>query len=171
MKKIGALLFTLLITALEAKEIISLLKGIENNHTLHMQYKQQAFVCKPFGIETVSELAERTDINSSCAKHLSSFRQAYPKEKFFAAYSLHVQQQYSVEGIDNLCLLYLSSEHSYSEALLEQGYARIPPGINYKDPVLHYRFKRAVQRAKNAKAGIWSDTNVRNCFLTADQKR
>lgn len=156
---------------LKAEQILALLKGIENNHTLHMSYKQQAFVCKPFGIETVSELVERVDVNSSCMGYLREFRRAHPKEKVFAFLTLRPQQQYSVEGKEHACLLSLSSGHSYSEALLEQGYARLPEAFVYKDFLLRHRFNRALQRAKNTKAGIWSDTNIRNCFLVSKEKK
>ncbi len=136
-----------------------------------MKYKQKAFVCKPYGIESVSELVQRTDVNSSCMQYLKEFRRADPKEKFFAALSLHVEQQYSVEGMEDSCLLHLSSGYSYSEALLENGYARIEPGQRYEDPLLRYRFKQAVESAKKNKSGIWSDVNVRHCFLMQEEEK
>jgi len=169
MKKVYGLLCIVFIASLESKSIVALLKGVENNHTLHMIYKNQAFICKPYGVETVSELVLRTDVNSSCMGYLLDFRLSHPKEMFFAEYSLHVQQQYSTEGISGLCLLHLSSGHSYSEALLEKGYARVPVGKSYEDEVLRYRFNQAVLRAKNTKAGLWSDVNVENCFLGTEE--
>lgn len=169
-KKIFTLLFVMFVTLLDAENLLGLLKGIENNHTLHMTYGQKPFICKPYGVETVSQLIQRTDVNSTCMKYLVEYRRAEPKEKFYAQELLYVQQQYSVEGIDGLCLLNLSSNYSYSEALLENGYGRIPLTIKYENPVLNERFKRAVQRAKNTKAGIWSDANVRECFLIEKKK-
>jgi len=170
MKKLYSLLFIVFAGNLEAENVVALLHSVEDNHTLHMGYRQQRFICKPYGVETVSELILRFDVNSSCRDHLKNFRRSNPKEEFYAAASLHVQQQYSVEGIESLCLLHLSSGHTYSEALLEKGYARMPRGKIYKDVILKYRFKNAVQRAKNTKAGIWSDLNVRNCFLIREGK-
>jgi len=170
MKKICGLLFIVFMMNLKAESVLALLKGIENNHTLHMTYKMHAFICKPYGVETVSELLQRTDVNSSCMGYLLDFRMSDPKEKSFAHSLLHIQQQYSVEGISDLCLLHLSSGNSYSEALLEKGYARIPPAQLFEDEILRYRFKQAVKRAKVTKAGLWSDVNAKNCFLSTKIK-
>lgn len=169
-KKIFSVFFVLFVTLLDAESLPALLKGIENNHTLHMIYGQKAFICKPYGVETVSQLIQRTDLNSTCMQYLVEFRKSEPKEKFYAQELLYVQQQYSVEGINGLCLLNLSSNYSYSEALLENGYGRIPLTIKYENTMLNERFKRAVQRAKNAKTGIWSDANIRECFLIVKKK-
>jgi len=159
------LLFIVFTWNLYAQELVALVKGVESNHMIHMSYKQTPFVCKPYGVESISQLVLRTDVNSTCRGYLNEFRQAYPQEKYFAHTRLQVQQQYSVEGLDNLCLLHFSSASSYSEALLEEGYARIPVDMKYKNFILNHRFKRAVLRAKSTKAGMWSDVNVRNCFL------
>lgn len=165
MHKIYGLLFIVLTINAYGKTLVSLLKGIENNHTLHMQYKQQPFACTPYGIETVSELVYLTDVNTSCMQYLYEFRVIDPNEQYFAVQNLRIEQQYRVEGIEGKCLLHLSSGHSYSEALLEKGYARIPLGTRYKDPIIRYRFKQAERRAKVKKAGLWSNVNIRNCFL------
>jgi len=168
--KIVSLLFFVFVTFLDAEMLLVLLKKIENNHTLHMTYGQKPFVCTPYGVETVSQLVSRTDVNTTCMQYLVTFREAHPHEKSHAQEILHVQQQYSVEGLKNLCLLSLSNNYSYSESLLEHGYGRIPLTLGYEDPVLDHRFKRALQRAKNTKAGIWSDVNIRNCFLREKKK-
>jgi hypothetical protein len=165
-------IFTLLILmtiSIHADDILALLKGVENNSALHMNYGQQPFICRPYGVETVDELAERIDVNSSCRQYLNDFRKAHPKERYYAASLLHAQQQYSVRSIEGRCLLNLSSGHSYSEALLEEGYARVLPLLVFKDNLLDYRFKQALRRAKIRKLGIWSDLNVRNCFLLAKE--
>jgi len=169
MKKIFVVLI-LLISFVYAEDIVALLKRVENNAVLHMNYKQQAFLCQPYGVETVQELLDRTDVNSSCKRYLQEFRLAYPKEKSFAASSLHIQQQYSVTAIEGKCLLNLSSGYSYSEVLIEKGYARLLPSYTFEDALIDYRFKRAVKRAKIKEAGIWSDINVRNCFLLPPKK-
>lgn len=170
MKRICCLLYVVFICNLEAGSIVAFLKSIENNHTLHMSYKGKAFICKSYGIETVGELALRIDTNSSCRRYIDDFRLSNPKEEFFGALSLHVEQQYSVEGVDNACLLHLSSGHSYSEALLENGYARISPNQISNLSLLKHRFEKAVKRAKNTRAGMWSDINIRNCFLLAKKE-
>ena len=159
------LVFIMLSISLYAQGALSLLKKVENNSALHMSYKQQDFVCKPYGVETVEELLERSDVNSSCKYFLNEFRKEHPKEKVFAASSLHQQQLYSVSGIKQRCLLHLSTGYSYSEALLERGYARVLPDYTFTDVILKYRFTRAVKRAKINRAGLWSDTKVKDCFL------
>ncbi len=165
-----SLLFLMIVTFVDADTLLGLLKKIENNHTLHMTYQQKSFVCTPYGVETVSQLVLRTDVNSTCLKYLNDFRQAYPYEKPFAQTILHVQQLYSVEGKKDRCLLKLRSDHSYSESLIEHGYGRIPLAFEFEDEILKYRFIRAQQRAQKTKAGIWSDMDMRNCFLTDDKK-
>ncbi len=169
-KKIFSLLFLIFVTCLDANQLTSLLKSVQNNHTLHMSYAQKFFICEPYGIETVSQLVQRTDVNSTCVQHLDDFRKTNPREKFFAQEVLHIQQQYSIEGIEGKCLLLLSSSKSYSEALIEQGYGRIPLLSKYQNPLLDYRFKRALKRAKLSKAGIWGDVDIRNCFLIQKKK-
>jgi len=169
MSKIFVVLI-LLISFVYAESIVALLKKVENNAALHMSYKQQPFLCQPYGIETVQELLTRTDVNSSCKTYLQEFRLSYPKEKVFAVSTLHIQQQYSVVAIEGKCLLNLSSGYSYSEVLIEKGYARLLPSYTFNDDLIDYRFKRAVKRAKIEKAGIWSDINVRNCFLLPPKK-
>ncbi|MDF1882181.1 hypothetical protein JHD50_12875 [Sulfurimonas sp. MAG313] len=170
MIKIKLLLLIVLVLNLYSNEVVALLKSIENNHQLHLRYKQTPFLCKPYGVETISQLVQRTDINSSCMQYLDAFRIEHPKERFFAEMTLKLEQQYSVEGIGSLCLLFLSSEHSYSEALLEEGYAHIPMSFRYDDPILEYRFKRAIKGAKVKKVGMWSDIKVKNCFLATPSK-
>jgi len=165
--KAYVLLFIIFISNLFSQEIVALLKGVENNHKLHMVYKNQPFICKPYGIESISELIISVDVNSTCKRHLINFRQSHPKEKYFAQMTLHAQQQYSVEGMKSSCLIYLSSAHTLSEALIEEGYARIPFSLVYDDFLLESRFKKALKRAKLRKVGMWSDTNVINCFLVA----
>jgi len=169
MSKIFVLLI-LLINFIYAQNVVALLKRVENNALLHMSYKQQPFLCQPYAVETVPELLNRTDVNSTCKNYLREFRLAYPKEKAYAASSLHIQQQYSVSSMDGKCLLHLSSGYTYSEALVEKGYARLIPSYIFEDSVIEYRFKRAVKRAKVKKAGIWSDVNVENCFLLPPKK-
>jgi hypothetical protein len=165
--KIQFLIFIVLVWSLDAKSIVALLKSVEDNDNLHMVYQQKDFVCKPYGIQSINALISSIDVNSSCMTYLMDFRKSNPKEKFFAQVSLEVQQLYSVKGVEGKCLLHLSSGHTYSEAILEAGYARIPITLKYDDPLLKYRFKRALQRAKSSKLGIWSDVNVRNCFLVS----
>ncbi len=169
-KKIFTLIFVICVTLSDAKNLSSLLKGIENNHTLHMIYGQKPFVCEPYGIETVSQLVQRTDVNSTCMKHLIEFRTANPKEKFYAHEILYVQQQYGVEGVAGKCLLSLSRNHSYSESLLENGYARVPLAFTYESLELHERFMRALRRAQQRKAGIWSEPTMIECFLIEKKK-
>lgn len=165
MKVLCCVSLIMLTTMMWAESIPALLKQVQNNHTLHMKYQQQGFICTPYGIETISQLVERVDVNSSCQQYLRAFRLADPKEEVFASSLLYPQQQYGVEGIESKCLLYLSHQFSYSERLLEKGYARVIPTIEYKDPILKHRFNKAIKRAKITKAGLWSDPNLRNCFL------
>jgi len=162
--------FILISSTLFADDILALLQKVENNSALHMSHKQQTFLCQAYGVETIDALISRTDVNSTCKTFLNEFRQSHPKEKFYAAKKLHIKQQYSVSGVDGKCLLNLSSSHSYSEALLEVGYARIHPNLDFKDELLAYRFEKAVKRAKVKKEGFWSDENIINCFLTPKKK-
>ena len=164
MKKIYCMFFLVFIANLAGQDVLAILKSVQNNHTLHMRHLQQPFVCKPYGVETLSELEMRTDTNSSCRQSIDLFRQENPQEKYFAVSILKIEQQYSVESIQGLCMLHLSSAHSYSEALLEEGYALVTSAMIKDDEVLEQRFKKALLRAKKTKAGIWSDTDVRNCF-------
>jgi hypothetical protein len=107
MSKIFVLLI-LVISFVYAKDIVALLKKVESNAALHMNYKQQAFLCQPYGIETIEELLNRSDVNSTCKMYLKEFRLTFPKEKSYAASFLHIQQQYSVTSIDGKCLLNLN---------------------------------------------------------------
>ncbi len=170
MGKRFSLLFLMIVTFADANTLLALLKKIENNHTLHMVYKQKPFVCTPYGVETISQLVLRTDVNTTCMQYLGDFRRAYPDESSFAQIILHVQQLYSVEGKKDRCLLKLRSDHSYSESLIENGYGRIPLAFDFEDSTLEYRFKRAQERAKKTESGIWADMNIRNCFLSEDKK-
>lgn len=165
MKKIYCLLLVVFIINLDANEVISILKGVQNNHTLHMKHLQQPFICRPFGVETIRQFLIRKDISTSCRQSLESFIEANPEEQYFALHVLKIEQQYSAEKFQDSCLLHLSSGHSYSEALLEHGYARIVPDLQYKNAELKYRFNRAFEGAKRSKNGIWSNAEVSKCFL------
>jgi len=135
-----------------------------------MKYKNSSFVCKPYGVETVSELILRADVNTTCLNHLQKFRLQNPYEKYYAASILHSEQFYSVKGVDDRCMLFINSAKSYSEEMLEKGYARIDPAFVYKDYLLEHRFKLAVKRAKSKKSGIWSNIDIVNCFLLPPKK-
>jgi len=165
--KIQVLLFIVFVSNLFSFDMLALVRSVENNHKIHMVYMNKPFLCKPYGVESIGELMLRTDVNATCMKHLTNFRLSNPKERYFVQTRLHVQQQYSVEGRGSSCLLLLSSEYSLSEALIEEGYARIPFTLIYDDFLLEHRFLKALKRAKIKKAGIWSDENVVNCFLVA----
>lgn len=164
MKKTYIMLCVLIFMNADAQVLVALLKSVENNHTLHMRYQQQPFVCTPYGVETVSQLLLKTDLNSSCMQAINDFRASHPEEKFFAISTLYIEQQYSVEGLEEACLLHLSSSHSYSETLLEKGYARISALLQFKEFELYERFEQAQLRAKKKNEGIWSDGKVQGCF-------
>jgi len=163
MKKIVTIVFLALLVL--ANEKPALLKSVENNSVLHMSYKQVHFTCVAYGVETLDMLVQRSDTNTSCQQKVADFRENNPKEKNYAVNLFHVQQQYGVRSVENRCLLLLSFAHSYSEELIEMGYARIDPLIKYESEEILYRFSKALKRAKREKNGIWKNEDMVNCFL------
>jgi len=166
--KVQILLFVVVISAWlnnsYAKEpFLAKLVTIENSSYLKFTHNNQLFTCKTYGIYTLDEIYKRSD-NSTCKKMIEKFYILNPLEKHYVYTILKKGQYYPIRFIKGECDISVASHKSYSELLLEQGLA-----INKKkidDKLRGYYFKKAQQRAKENKSGIYSAEYFNICIDT-----
>ena len=163
LKRYMPLLFVSLLSQVYAQEPrIMLLDAIYANDSYLFRTKQARYLCKPYGVWTLDRVIKNSDITPTCKKVLDEFIVNNPKLHRFVWYVMHLEEGYRVEFKNKECIIYLGSEQTLSEALLQAGAAIGQPG--FSDEEFRYRFYEALRAAKVNKRGIWSDTKLQSCM-------
>lgn len=134
------------------------LHSIESNSELHFEYGKSMLVCRPYGVVTLEHF---TNQNEGCRKSVEAFYLQHPELKHWAAYELKVRQFYRVRTLEGRCLVYSHGQQLYSEGLLKQGLAAVPPGVGKE---WRERFKRLEKGAQRHERGIWAEAPWQLCF-------
>lgn len=158
--------FLLLIPLLLQAQFDALLHTIDNNHFFHFSYKEIAFNCKAATVVTLGMQLENNTTSTQCRQSIQTFFKKYPKIPLAYQYVLHEDMTYTIKPYGKECFVMLNGATSWSEYLLEEGFAVLSNVIelNFLNSAGYERLKLAQDRAKYHKRGLWSDIMVKNCI-------
>lgn len=159
-------LFTLLFTPFLWADFNALLLEVDNNYFFHFSYNDVNFNCEAAAITTLTQFALEHNDSKTCVKAINNFFTREPKAPKMHHYVLHEDITYSITPLDKKCFVMLNGGTSWSEYLIEKGYAVLESNL---DPMFmlsaHYhQLERAQKRAQYHKRGLWSDIMIKNCL-------
>lgn len=140
---------------------IAQLRAVDSNGMQKFTIGMNSFICEPYGTVTLEEILANNALIPVCKQKIENYLLVNPLKKYFIQMHLHLRQNYHVEFKDKRCIVYAYGQKTISEALLEEGLAVMKP--NFNDDEFRYLFKKAQERAKNRKIGVWSDTTLQMC--------
>lgn len=155
MKKI-IFAFVVLLSHLYSEEpqLSQYMQSIDNSDII-FKYQQNQFHCYPYGVFTFEKLLENKKAIAECKESVKKFYKKVPQAKSFARVHYELYQFYHLEKMKNQCIIYSNGTKSYSEVLLENGYALLDQNLN--DEVWKFKFYRAQKRAEILKKGVWKE--------------
>ena len=138
----------------------------KSDYLFHFSHKNIAFYCRPAAVTTIDQLLLKQELQPVCKDKAQKFIQKYPFSNKQYAYKLHIQQKYFLLGLKKDCFIMLDAGTSFSEHLLEEGFAKLQNGLGDKflNSTLYKKLKRSQDRAEYHKRGIWEDPILANCF-------
>ena len=147
-------------------DITALLLHAKSDYLFHFSHKDVAFYCRPAAVTTIDQLLFRKDIQPVCKNKAENFIKKYPFSNKQYAYKLHIEQKYLLLGYKKDCFVMLNAGRSFSEHLLEEGFAKLQNklGDSFLNSTLYKKLKRSQDRAEYHKRGIWEDPILANCF-------
>ncbi len=144
----------------------ALLLHVNNDYLFHFSYDDTAFFCRPAAITTIDQLSMHSDKPQVCKERAQKFLKKYPYANKQYAYKLHEEQKYYLIGHKDECFVMLNAGVSFSEHLLEQGFAKLQNNLDEKflNSTQYKNLKMSQGRAEYHKRGIWEDPLLANCF-------
>ncbi len=124
-----------------------------NNSNTIFKHNQSSFHCYPYGIFTFDKLLNTKGLVKECKNSVNIFYRKNPQAKPFSRVHFKNYQFYHLDKVKGNCIIYSSGTKSYSEVLLEEGYAIYD--FLLADELWKYKFIRAQKRAQVLKKGIW----------------
>lgn len=117
-------------------------------------------------IDTIGQYMNSPALSKTCKESFMDFQKHDPKEKYAYAYVLHENITYNIKPYGKECFVMLNGGTSWSEYLIEKGYALLSKSISpdYINSVGYEKLTLAQNRAKYHKRGIWSDIIVAQCL-------
>jgi Fe-S cluster assembly iron-binding protein IscA len=147
-----------------AKEnTLAFLDEIISNNTQIFYIKNQKILCTPYGIVTLEKLYKNAKPNSTCRKKISEFYKTNPNLISFAQQNMKIKQKYHIILKQKKCIIYVGSQITFSEMLLQNGLALKEP--NFKDIEFEDDFFKAQKSAKFEKKGLWSEKILKSCII------
>jgi len=159
------LIFLSLISiSLNAREpTLAILKNVYSNDIQQFTYQNYSFTCKPYGIISIEDVYNNSNISTICKKRIEKFYIHKSKAKYFSARLLKLFQSYHIKIKDTKCLIYSSGIKTLSESLIENGLAVKFPYL--KDEIYSYKFETAQKRAEYYELGLHKDPVLKNCII------
>lgn len=160
------LLFLSFCFSLSSANFSALLLHVKNDYLFHFSYENRAFYCRPAAVITIDQLLLRTDLQPVCRKKAQQFINKYPYANKQYAYKLHEEQKYFIIGFKEACFVMLNAGISFSEHLVEEGFAKLQEKLNenFLNSTRYKKLLRSQNRAIYHKRGIWEDPTLPNCF-------
>jgi nuclease-like protein len=160
MNKVFSIILLLFYTTLLGQEpLLGILKSVNSNTQQLFLISNNTFICESYGVLSLENLAEDSQLDSACRKKVKSFYKKNPKEKYFSALKLHTMQTYHLEFKKQECLLFASGEITLSELLLREGLAILQPLFKDKEYIALYSL--AQENAKIEQKGLWREGVVK----------
>jgi endonuclease YncB( thermonuclease family) len=144
----------------------ALLLGARSDYLFHFSYNDIAFYCRPAAVTTIDQLLLTPKLPKVCKEQAHNFLRKHPYANKQYAYKLHEEQKYYLLGLKQDCFIMLNGGVSFSEHLLEKGFAKLQNNLDdaFLTSTMYKKLKRAEQRAEYHKRGIWEDPILANCF-------
>lgn len=149
-------------------DITALLLQVDNNAQAHFSYEDSAFSCKHAAIITLTQLYHSKNSDTSCQRAIEGFIKKHPYISYEAKAIFHTMQKYHLIAFKKACFVMLNGGVSFSEHLLEKGYAMLDDRIaksQFSKTALYAKLLEAQNRAQYHQKGIWSNQVVVNCFV------
>lgn len=146
--------------------VTALLLHVKSDDLFHFSYENVAFYCRPAAITTIDQLRLNAQAQPVCRDKAKNFIQKYPFSNKQYAYKLHEEQKYLLVGFKKDCFVMLDAGTSFSEHLLEKGFAKLQNKLedSFLNSTLYKKLKRSQDRAEYHKRGIWEDPVLAHCF-------
>ena len=158
-----------ILTTLDAAEPrLATLNSVTSNELQIFQIRQNTYSCRPYGVVTLNKLHQNSNSDSMCKKSIEQFYIQNPDSQYLALNLLKIKQMYHLEFRENRCILFAKGEKSLSEILLERGVALLRP--DFKDEVYGVLYKRAQDKAKFLKRGLWGENITKECIVELYEK-
>ncbi len=155
------LLWTLLSWLEGAQPLLGTLVHIKDNRYVDLRIEQTPYRCQPYGVETLEELSENSQLGGECKDVVIKFYRTHPQAYDFAKKRLRRYQRYHLEIKKRSCIMYVMGRRSYAELLLEEGLAmKVPSGV---EELWEHRLERAQYRGRSSKKGIWGEMLWNKC--------
>lgn len=144
----------------------ALLLHTKSDYLFHFSYKNSAFYCRPAAVTTIEQLLFKPDLPPVCREKAQQFIKKYPYSHKQYAYKLHPEQKYLLIGFKEDCFIMLNAGISFSEHLVEEGFAKLQEKLDeaFLTSTLYKKLQRSQNRAVYHKKGIWEDPVLANCF-------
>lgn len=144
----------------------ALLLHVNSDYLFHFSYNDIAFFCRPAAITTIDQLLMYPDKPKVCRQKAQLFLRKYPYANQQYAYKLHEEQKYALIGHNDECFVMLNAGVSFSEHLLEQGFAKLQSHLDeeFLNSTQYKNLKKSQDRAEYHNRGIWEDPVLSNCF-------
>ena len=132
----------------------------------HFSHNNIAFYCRPAAIHTVEQILFFPKLPKVCKERVDKFLRKHPYANKQYAYKLHREQKYFLTGFKEDCFIMLNAGVSFSEHLLEEGFAKLQNNLDdtFLSSTMYKRLKKAQDRAEYHQRGIWEDDILPNCF-------
>ena len=145
---------------------LALLLHTKSDYLFHFSYKDRAFYCRPAAITTIEQLLFKPELQPVCKQKAQQFIKKYPYANKQYAYKLHEEQKYLLIGFKEDCFVMLNAGISFSEHLIEEGFAKLQESLdeNFLNSTMYKKLLRSQNRAAYHKRGIWEDPVLPNCF-------
>lgn len=149
-----------------AADFTALLINSESDALFHFRYQGRAFSCEPAAIVTLTQLYYSKGLAEGCRKALVAFAQKYPYAAKQHHYLLHEDQTYYIHPYKEKCFIMLNGGISYSEYLVENGFAKMQSTFEngFFGSPLYQKLQKAQKRATYHGRGLWKDPMVSSCF-------
>ncbi|KIM10866.1 MAG: hypothetical protein KU37_09085 [Sulfuricurvum sp. PC08-66] len=161
--------FALLLIALPlwALPKVVLLKSVGANNVMRFLDKSQPFYCYTAAINTHETFLDSNATSQACKTQMHLQLRRDPIMRYAYAYALHEEIAYTLEAYEgNSCFMWLDGGRTWSEYLLEKGYALLKNSHSeaFIKTTLYAKLQRAQERAKYEHRGVWSDETLAECF-------
>jgi hypothetical protein len=164
------LFLSLFITSLYAQTPFTvILEGIVGNNLMRYSIKSAPFFCYSAAVNTHETFINSPNTTQACQTLMQKFIKKNPKMVYAHSYVLHEDITYMIEPHEgNSCFLYLNGGTTYSEYLVEKGFALLKNSHDgdFAKSVAYEKLTRAQARAKYHKKGVWGNARLANCFAS-----
>jgi hypothetical protein len=149
---------------LSAKEpTLAILRSVQMNEYQNFSIGMYHFVCRPYGVITLNELYNNSQLDSICKEGIKDFYLQNPLEKYFVLNLLKNRQLYHIRFKKKRCVVYAKGKVSLSELLIKNGLAIKDPSLD--DEEFNHSFTKAQEYSKNLEIGLFKNKIMKKCIL------